>query len=67
MGGEWCSDTTGLSVLLEAMHAENVLGPCASILCAAVLGTELYAAWPWRTDPWRSGAEPGTEDPLLGR
>ncbi len=61
------SGTTGLSVLLKAMHAENVLGPCASILCAAVLGTGFYAAWPGRNDAWCSGAEPGTEDPLLGR
>ncbi len=43
--GEWFGDTTGLGVLLlQAMYTENVVGLWAAILCAALLGTGVYAA-----------------------
>lgn len=43
--GEWFGDTTGIGVLLlQAMYNENVVGLWAAILCAALLGTGLYAA-----------------------
>ena len=43
--GEWFGDTTGIGVLLlQAMYTENVVALWAAILCAALLGTGLYAA-----------------------
>ncbi|WP_458097910.1 ABC transporter permease [Roseomonas sp. WA12] len=42
--GEWFGDTTGLGViLLQAMYTEQVTVLWAAILCAALLGTGLYA------------------------
>ena len=43
--GEWFGDTTGIGVLLlQAMFNEDAPGLWAAILCAALLGTTLYAA-----------------------
>lgn len=42
--GEWFGDNTGIGVLLlQAMYNESVVALWGAILCAAVLGTGLYA------------------------